>query len=56
MQGKSALTTACGIFIGAIALWAQGPAAPAAPWRGVGPTPCRGLTAASINALRLLER
>ena len=31
-----------GVWIAAVTLLAQGPAAPPAPWRGAGPTPCAG--------------
>src|SRR5437763_1705474 len=42
MRCNSATTAAFGILIAAIPLRAQGPAAPPAPWRGAGPTPCVG--------------
>ena len=42
MRSRSAFTTAFGLLIFATALRAQGPAAPPAPWRGAGPTPCVG--------------
>ncbi len=42
MRYKSAMTVALGIFIAAIPLSGQGPAAPPAPWRGAGATPCVG--------------
>jgi imidazolonepropionase-like amidohydrolase len=42
MQGKPAWISAFGVLMVAT-LWAQGgPAAPPAPWRGAGPTPCVG--------------
>src|SRR5579864_5695845 len=41
MRCKSLLSTVCGILLSATALCAQGKA-PAAPWRGAGPTPCVG--------------
>ena len=42
MRGKAALMAALSLLMMA-ALWAQGgPAAPPAPWRGAGPTPCVG--------------
>ena len=41
MRCKSAMT-AFGIFIAAISIGGQGPAAPPAPWRGAGATPCVG--------------
>ena len=42
MRCKSAMTVAFGIFVAAIPLLGQGPAAPPAPWRGAGATPCVG--------------
>jgi len=42
MRSKSALTVAFGTILAAMTLWAQGPAAPPAPWRGAGATPCVG--------------
>jgi imidazolonepropionase-like amidohydrolase len=41
MRCKSLLVAACGILLSTTTLWAQGKA-PAAPWRGAGPTPCVG--------------
>jgi imidazolonepropionase-like amidohydrolase len=41
MSSNSLLAAACGIFLSATALCAQGQR-PAAPWRGAGPTPCVG--------------
>ena len=40
-KSKSLLLAACGILLSATVLCAQGKA-PAAPWRGAGPTPCVG--------------
>jgi imidazolonepropionase-like amidohydrolase len=41
MRCKTMLGTVCGILLSTTALCAQG-RAPAAPWRGAGPTPCVG--------------
>src|ERR1700681_488340 len=41
MRYRSLAVGACGILLSAAALCAQ-VQAPAAPWRGAGPTPCRG--------------
>src|SRR5437773_3092463 len=42
MRSKAALMAALSVLMMA-AVWAQGgPAAPPAPWRGAGPTPCVG--------------
>jgi imidazolonepropionase-like amidohydrolase len=42
MRWKPAFTAAFGMFIVALTLRAQSPAAPPAPWRGAGATPCVG--------------
>ena len=39
---KRIATVAVGSLMLAATVWAQGPAAPPAPWRGAGPTPCVG--------------
>src|SRR5580693_2473070 len=41
MRCKSLLGAVCGILLSTTVLSAQG-RAPAAPWRGAGPTPCVG--------------
>jgi imidazolonepropionase-like amidohydrolase len=42
MRLTSALGAAFGALVIGSGLWAQGPAAPPAPWRGAGATPCVG--------------
>src|SRR5437763_4840582 len=51
MRGKAALVAASSLLMIA-ALWAQGgPAAPPAPWRGAGPTPCVGADGGILSCL-----
>jgi len=42
MTRTALFVTGCVVWLAGAAVRAQGPAAPPAPWRGAGPTPCVG--------------